>query len=56
MAGWEAVAPSATFENGKVSGSNGCNRYRGNYTLDGGSITIAPAAATSMACGPPGAT
>jgi heat shock protein HslJ len=24
--GWEAAAPSATFEEGRVSGSTGCNR------------------------------
>jgi heat shock protein HslJ len=25
--GWQRVAPSATFADGKVSGSTGCNRF-----------------------------
>ncbi len=38
---------------GAVSGSGGCNRYRGTYTVTGGEITIAEAiASTMMACEP----
>jgi heat shock protein HslJ len=44
------VRPSATFESGTVSGSTGCNRYTGPYTLDGGAGQIA---STMMACIPP---
>jgi heat shock protein HslJ len=51
--GWEAFAPSVSFEGGMVSGSTGCNRYSGGYTLDGGSLELGAVAATRMACPPP---
>ena len=43
---------SAEFSaDGKVSGSAGCNRYSGTYTISGNSITIStPLAATMMMC------
>ncbi len=42
------------FENGTVSGSSGCNRFTGSYTLDGDSLTIKPGvASTMMACPEP---
>lgn len=42
---------SATFdEDGSVSGSSGCNRYRGRYRTDGAAIAIGPLATTRMAC------
>lgn len=51
----EAVAATATFADGTVSGNGGCNNYRASYTLDGGSITIGEIAGTLMACdGPKG--
>lgn len=53
--GWEEVAPSATFENGSVSGSNGCNRYTGPYTIDGSSVELGQLAMTQMACVSPAA-
>ena len=34
VAGWEDVAPSATFTDGRVTGSTGCNRFTAPYTLD----------------------
>jgi len=40
-------------EDGKVSGSAGCNQYNGGYKLDGDAITIGPLAATEMACPEP---
>lgn len=52
--GWEAVAPSATFEDGRVSGSTGCNRFTGSYTLDGDALVMGQIASTRMACPPPG--
>jgi heat shock protein HslJ len=45
--------PSATFENETVSGSTGCNRYSGGFTLDGSSLEIGQLAVTQMACPPP---
>jgi putative lipoprotein len=47
------VAPTATFADGSVSGSTGCNRYNGPYTIDGESLEIGPVASTLMACPPP---
>jgi heat shock protein HslJ len=46
----EAVAASALFEAGKVSGNAGCNSYTGPYTLDGDTLTIGEVATTAMAC------
>ena len=41
----------ATFgENGVVSGSTGCNGYRGLYTADEATIAIGPLASTRRAC------
>ncbi len=47
------VRPSATFEGGTVSGSTGCNRYTGPYTVDGDSLELGQIASTMMACPPP---
>lgn len=46
---------SAQFtSDGKVSGSAGCNRYTGKYSVSGSSITFDPSMATTMmACGQP---
>jgi len=46
------VGISAQFtSDGKVSGSAGCNRYSGTYTLSGNSITFSsPMATTMMMC------
>jgi len=52
LAGNEAV--SLQFEQGRVSGSDGCNRFNGPYLSRGTSLTIGPPlAATQMACPPP---
>lgn len=49
-----AVAwPSATFEDGTVSGSTGCNQLSGPYTVDGDSLELGQLAQTQMACAPP---
>ena len=45
--------PSATFSNGTVSGSAGCNRYTASYTVDGSALEIGDVATTNMACPPP---
>ena len=39
-------------EDGKVSGSGGCNRMSGMATLTGEEITFGPIASTKMACAP----
>lgn len=44
---------SSTLEiaaDGAVSGSGGCNRYRGRAEIGQGSIAFSPLAATRMAC------
>jgi heat shock protein HslJ len=48
----EAISASATFADGTVSGTAGCNDYTGGYTVDGDKLTIGPLAATKKACGP----
>lgn len=49
----EGVAATATFVDGRVSGSGGCNNYSAAYTLDGDSLTILPGPMTMMACPEP---
>lgn len=41
---------TAAFEDGKVSGSAGCNSYSGAYQISGDVITIDKLAITLMAC------
>jgi heat shock protein HslJ len=48
-----APAPSASFADGTMSGSTGCNRYTAPYEVDGGSLRIGRVATTGMACPPP---
>src|SRR6185369_1496493 len=45
--------PSATFADGTVTGSTGCNRFTASYALDGEKLEIGHVAATQMACPPP---
>lgn len=42
-----------SFDGKRMSGSAGCNRFSGNYTIDGTMLTAGPLVATEMAC--PGA-
>jgi heat shock protein HslJ len=49
----EGVEATATFADGRVSGSGGCNNYSAAYTLDGDSLTILPGPMTMMACPEP---
>jgi heat shock protein HslJ len=46
---------TATFAEGRVAGSAGCNRYTAGYTLgpDAGAISVSPAASTRMLCSEP---
>jgi heat shock protein HslJ len=41
------------FEDGRVSGSGGCNRLVGGYTVSGDRLDIGQLASTRMACPPP---
>jgi heat shock protein HslJ len=51
--GWENAPPSATFADGTVGGSTGCNRFTAPFTVDGDSLELGTIAATQMACVPP---
>jgi len=42
----------AFTETGEVTGSGGCNAFRGRYTRDGSALTIGPLAGTRKACPP----
>jgi heat shock protein HslJ len=37
-------------DQGRISGSAGCNRYMGRYTVSDGVLKLSPAASTRMAC------
>lgn len=49
----DSVETTATFAEGVVSGSGGCNRYTTGYTVKDGKLTIGMAASTMMACPEP---
>lgn len=38
------------FVNGEITGTTGCNRFFGSYTVDGDRITFGPLGSTKMAC------
>ena len=47
----EGTVVTAEFgTDGRVGGSGGCNRFSGEYTLEGDSLAIGPVASTRMAC------
>lgn len=50
------VLATATFSDGRVSGSTGCNRYMGTCALDGRSMRLTGIASTLRACPPPHST
>jgi heat shock protein HslJ len=56
LPGQSAVAgstPTLRFEGGRVSGTDGCNRYSAPYTVKGATIEVGPkGASTQMACPP----
>jgi heat shock protein HslJ len=41
---------TATFEEGRVHGSAGCNSYSGSYQISDDAITVSELAITEMAC------
>lgn len=50
-AGGAAATPSLRFMvDGSVGGSDGCNAFRSSWTVEGEALSIAPLAATRMAC------
>lgn len=44
---------TATFEDGTVAGSAGCNNYFADYAIDGDAIEVGPAGSTLMFCESP---
>ena len=44
---------TATFADGTLSGSGGCNQFHAPYEIDGDQISIGPPASTRMACAEP---
>jgi heat shock protein HslJ len=49
----EAIAVTAQFEDGRLSGNSGCNSYGTTYEVDGDSLTIgSEIESTQMACPP----
>jgi heat shock protein HslJ len=38
------------FQDGRVSGSSGCNRFHGEFKVDGNALRVGPLATTRMAC------
>lgn len=47
---WVDESITATFADGRLTGSAGCNTYMADYTVDGESLTIGPTASTRMSC------
>lgn len=47
------VEATATFADGTVQGSSGCNSFSGSYEVSGDGLTFGPLASTLMACEPP---
>lgn len=41
---------TATFEDGQVNGNASCNRFFGEYTVDGETLTVGALGSTMMAC------
>jgi heat shock protein HslJ len=38
------------FQDGRVSGSSGCNRFHGEFKVEGNALKVGPLATTRMAC------
>lgn len=49
----EDVTATASFSEGRVSGTTGCNRFSGTYRVDGSNLSLGSLATTRMACVPP---
>jgi heat shock protein HslJ len=46
----EVAVITATFADGQLTGSAGCNSYGGEYTTAGNTLLLSPVIATRMAC------
>ena len=46
----EEVIAAATFIDGRVAGTTGCNRFSGTYRIDGSSLSFGALAMTRMTC------
>ncbi len=44
---------TASFNNGQVTGSGGCNTFNASYSTNGNNVSISPPIATQMACPTP---
>ena len=49
----EEIIATATFIEGRVAGTTGCNRFSGSYRVEGPSLSLGALAMTRMACVPP---
>jgi heat shock protein HslJ len=47
------VAVTLSFEDGRIAGSDGCNRFKGAYTLEDDVLSFGEIATTMMACPEP---
>lgn len=46
----QTTALTADFSDGRIWGSGGCNRFMGDYQIEGEQLNIGPLASTFMAC------
>jgi heat shock protein HslJ len=46
----EGVATELRFADGKISGTAGCNRFNGSFTVAGNIVTVGPMVSTRMMC------
>ena len=49
----DGITLTLAFEDGRAAGTDGCNRYRGSYTIENGELRIDGLASTMMACPEP---
>lgn len=47
------TAITATFRDGRISGSSGCNEYSGSFSVSGQAIAIGPLGTTTLTCPQP---
>ncbi|HVJ02082.1 MAG TPA: META domain-containing protein, partial [Sphingomonas sp.] len=45
--------PNIAFQRSVLSGTTGCNGFRGSYRVEGGAMIAGPLATTRRACQPP---
>lgn len=52
VAAWAESPATFEFQDGRVTGTTGCNRFFSGYTLAGDRLTLTPGGSTLMACFP----